>query len=149
MKKRFSAPIAVFLIILKNENAKTKILLQKRQNTGYMDNMWDLCASGHVENGETATQAIIREAKEEIGIKILNENLEFAGFYYNHMEGKTYCYVYFKAAKYENTPKINEPEKCSEIKWFDLEDLPADMIPDRKMSVLNYLDGKYFEEFGW
>ena len=149
MKKRFSAQIAVFLIILKKENEKTKILLQKRQNTGYMDNMWDLCASGHVENGETATKAIIREAKEEIGIKILDENLEFTGFYYNYIKRKTYCYVYFKAVKYENTPKICEPEKCSALKWFDIENLPTDMIPDRKISVLNYLNNKYFGEFGW
>lgn len=149
MSERFSAPIAVFLIVLKEENKKTKILLQKRQNTGYMDNMWDLCASGHVENGESVADAVVREAKEEIGIKISKENLEFAGFYYNHLEEKTYCYVYFRAIKYENTPKINEAEKCSELKWFDIENLPRDMIPDRKISVLNYLKNKYFGEFGW
>lgn len=141
--------MAVFLILLKKEDKKTKILLQKRQNTGYMDNMWDLCASGHVESGESATDSIIREAYEETEIKILKENLEFAGFYYNNIKEKTYGYIYFKANKYENTPKINEPEKCSELKWFDIENLPSDMIPDRKISVINYLNNKFFGEFGW
>lgn len=149
MEKRFSTPTAVFLIILKKEDKKTKILLQKRQNTGYMDNMWDLCASGHVEKGESVTEAIIREANEEIGIKVPKENLRFAGFYYTNIKEKTYCYVYFGANKYENTPKINEPEKCSDLKWFDIENLPTDMIPDRKISVLKYLKNEYFGEIGW
>lgn len=149
MEKRFLSPTAVFLIIMKNEKNKAKILLQKRQNTGYMDNMWDLCASGHIESGESAKNAIIREANEEIGIKILKDNLEFAGFYYNNIQGKTYCYIYFVADKYENTPRINEKDKCSALEWFDIENLPSNMIADRKTSVLNYLNNEYFGEIGW
>ena len=149
MKERFLVPIAVFLIILKEEGKKTKILLQKRQNTGYMDNMWDVCVSGHVKSGEAATEAIIREANEEIGIKIEKENLKFAGFYYNNIKRKTYCYVYFKANKYKNTPRINETEKCSDLKWFDITDLPLDIIPDRKASIINYINKKHFGEIGW
>lgn len=149
MNDRFLTPTAVFLILLRKENENTEILLQKRKNTGYMDNMWDVCASGHVEKSESATMAMAREAREEIGIKISKENLKFAGFYYNNIGGKTYCYIYFAIDKYENTPTINEPEKCSELKWFNIADLPHDIIPDRKKSILNYLKNKYFGELGW
>jgi len=42
--------------------------LEKRASTGYMDGMWDFAISGHVDENETAAQAVIRASKEEIGI---------------------------------------------------------------------------------
>ena len=44
------------------------MLLQLRQNTGYMDDHWAAAAAGHVEKGETAYDAARREALEEIGV---------------------------------------------------------------------------------
>ncbi|MEZ5085322.1 MAG: NUDIX domain-containing protein [Tessaracoccus sp.] len=37
------------------------VLLQLRQNTGYMDGHWTAGAAGHVEPGETAPQAAARD----------------------------------------------------------------------------------------
>jgi len=42
--------------------------LEKRASTGYMDGMWDFAISGHVDENETETLAVIRASKEEIGI---------------------------------------------------------------------------------
>ena len=39
-----------------------------------------------------------------------------------------YFDVYFEISSYEGIIKINEPEKCSELKWVDINDLPNDMI---------------------
>ena len=47
------------------------MLLQLRQNTGYMDDHWAAAAAGHVEQGETAYDAAHREAAEEIGVSDL------------------------------------------------------------------------------
>ena len=69
-EKRFKTPSSVALILIRNNNGKEEILLQKRKNTGYMDGYYDLGASGHVENKETMKMALIRETKEEIGINI-------------------------------------------------------------------------------
>ena len=44
------------------------MLLQLRQNTGFMDGHWAAAAAGHVEKGETAYDAARREAAEEIGV---------------------------------------------------------------------------------
>ena len=46
----------------------TEVLLQLRQNTGYMDGHWAAAAAGHVERGETAYDAAQREAAEELDI---------------------------------------------------------------------------------
>ena len=53
----------------------TEVLLQLRQNTGYMDDHWAAAAAGHVERGETAFDAAHREAAEEIAVDDLD--LEF------------------------------------------------------------------------
>ncbi|KKT86389.1 MAG: NUDIX hydrolase, partial [Microgenomates group bacterium GW2011_GWA1_Microgenomates_45_10] len=53
-------------VILQREN---KILLQRRYNTGYEDGNYSF-VSGHVEQGESYINAIIREAKEEAGVEL-------------------------------------------------------------------------------
>ncbi len=149
MKERFKTPNAVFVILSRGSRDNLEILLQKRQNTGFMDGYWDVAASGHVEEGESTTEAAAREAREELGIEIAKNDIKFAGFYYNNFGSVTYCYTYFDVRNYSSIPRVNEPNKCSEIKWFYIKDLPKDIIDERKTSVMNYLKGIYFGEFGW
>ena len=66
MKKRFQVSLTVGLILI---NEKNQVLLMKRCNTGYMDNMYAF-VSGHLEENESLSDAIIRESKEEINIDI-------------------------------------------------------------------------------
>lgn len=151
MKERFCVPYASIVMLLKNEDGKIKILLQRRQNTGFADGFWDLSCSGHVERGESMSQAAVREAKEELGVKIPVDKLKF--FTFVHKREKewdlTYCNAYFVCAEFVGEPKICEPEKCSELKWFDLDKLPEDLINDRKCAVKAYLDGVHYIEYGW
>lgn len=139
---------AVFPIFIKNTDGKKQILLAKRENTGYMDGMWDFAGSGHVDEGETAIQAVIREAKEEISIEIEAEDVKFA--HLSHRVGKngnrTYYDIYFTIQKISGLARISEPEKCSDLKWFNLDDLPEQMILIRKNALRCYLDSVYYSE---
>ena len=75
MSEKYYSRLAVNLVLTRtNENGEKEILLQLRQNTGYMDNMYDFACSGHVEKGESYTTALVREAKEEIGITLKEED---------------------------------------------------------------------------
>ena len=71
MKERFLTPSAAIVMLLKDDGGATKVLLQRRQNTGFMDGKWDLSCSGHVEHGESISEAAAREAKEELGVTVL------------------------------------------------------------------------------
>ena len=52
-----------------------------------------------------------------------------------------YYDVYFEISKYEGTIKINEPNKCEEIVWCDINNLPEDMIDFEVTAINNNLNG--------
>ncbi len=43
--------------------------------------MWDVSVAGHIDAGETPKQAAIREAQEEIGITISENDLQLIGVF--------------------------------------------------------------------
>ncbi len=145
MAEHYKTLSAIFPVIINKEN---EILLLKRKNTGYMDGKWDFAGSGHVDEDETAIQAVIRESKEEIGIDIVSRDVEFA--YLSHRLGKngnrTYYDIYFKVNNFSGLPIIAETDKCSELKWFALDSLPQEMIEIRKAVLLNILKGETYNE---
>lgn len=116
---------AVYLII---KNEEGKILLQRRQGTKLWPGFLALPA-GHIDEGEDAYEAAIREAREELSIKISKDDI-VDSFVVNRKNKSlpSYFDVYFEIKSYEGSIKINEPEKCSELKWCDINDLPKDMI---------------------
>ena len=74
--ERYKSKVAVFLILTREENGKEQVLLQERCNTGYMDGKYDTACSGHLEQGESLSMAIVREAKEEIDIDVDEKDLK-------------------------------------------------------------------------
>ena len=148
MTERYKTLSAVFPIILINEEGSCKVLLLKRANTGYMDGFWDFAGSGHVDENETATQAVIREAKEEINITVLPSDVEFAHLTHRLGKngGKTYYDIYFLIKSFCGTPIIAEPDKCSDLKWFDINELPQDMIEIRKNAFEEYRRSEFYSE---
>lgn len=150
-KRRYMARSAVLLLLTREENGKTEVLLQLRQNTGYGDGQWDLGCSGHVEEGESMSQAMIREAKEELGICIHPEDLRFATITHKHTPetGNVYFNGFFTASNFEGTPTICEPQKCARLCWFDVQNLPDTLLDDRKLAVQNYLNKIAYSEYGW
>ncbi len=125
-KERYQTKVAVFLVLIREKDGIKEVLLQERVNTGYMDNMYDMACSGHLEKGETLTQATIREAKEEIGIDLKEEDLKMVALIHPYEED--YLNVFFEARKYEGIPEIKEPNKCDNLSWFDINKLPENTI---------------------
>ena len=136
---------AVFPIIMKAEGGKTLILLHRRQNTGYQDGKWDISGSGHVVDGETPRMAAVRECGEELGIEVRTEDLAFAHLSHR-FSNRTYYDIYFVVERYQGNPAIIEPDKCSELAWFDIDQLPADMIECRRLALGDVLAGKTYRE---
>lgn len=150
MSEKFKSLSAVQLLLTRTNNqGEEEILFQKRINTGYCDGFYDLAATGHVENNETMKQAMCREAKEELDIEIDIENLEFVCMIHKNTNGIIYYNGYFKAEKWSGTPKINEPDKNEKLEWFNINNLPSNVVDDRLAAIENYKKNIKYSEFGW
>lgn len=122
-----------------------KVLLLQRANTGYEDGNWGL-PSGHVEPGETMTQGVLREVREEVGVILRPQAVEFAHVLHRAPQR---IELFFKITEWVEEPRNAEPDKCSRIAWFPLAELPDNTIPHIK-NALRYIEArKSFSEFGW
>ena len=132
---------SIYLIIKNNEG---KILLQRRQGSKLWPGFLALPA-GHLDVGEDAYEAAIREAKEEFDINITVDNISDV-FVVNRKNKSLLPYydVYFELNGYNGEIKINEPNKCSELVWSNIKSLPEDMIEFEKIALNNYLNGIKF-----
>ncbi|OHA64143.1 MAG: NUDIX hydrolase, partial [Candidatus Wildermuthbacteria bacterium RIFCSPHIGHO2_01_FULL_48_27b] len=114
-------------VIFQQEN---KILLQRRYNTGYEDGNYSF-VSGHVEQGESYSNAIIREAKEEAGVELRGQDLRFV--HLMHRKGEdSYnerADVFFVAERWSGEIANAEPHKCDDLSWFDKNNLPENLVP--------------------
>lgn len=145
-KEHFKLYAAVFPIIISPEG---EILLHLRQNTGYMDDFWDLAGTGHIDAGETASQAVLRECQEELGITVLPEDLKLVHTVHRvgQEDGFPYLYLYFLVSNYQGQPQVKEAQKNAGLAWYALDQLPETMIPDRKIALQKAFSGQAYDEW--
>lgn len=136
MKERFMLKSAVYLIL----RQRNKVLLMKRAGSGYMDGFYSLPA-GHLEVGETLRMAMVREAKEEINIEIDPSDLELELTLHRNSECGEYIDVFFSVCDYKNEIRINEPDKCHDLGFFELRNFSGKVIPYIK-EALDCIDKK-------
>jgi 8-oxo-dGTP pyrophosphatase MutT (NUDIX family) len=128
------------------------VLLQLRQNTGFMDDHWAAAAAGHVEKGETAHDAARREAREEIDVGDLD--LSFVTTMQRTRGGEPIderVDFFFTARSWSGEPRIVEPGKCADLAWFPLSALPDPVVP-HELRVLQGIiggDPAPYTTFGW
>jgi ADP-ribose pyrophosphatase YjhB (NUDIX family) len=146
-KERHKNIPASYLVLIKDN----KILLQRRFNTGYEDGKYSLVA-GHVDQWENFTKAMIREAQEEAGILLKAEDIKVAHVMHRKCiptEIFDRIDVFFTAEKWEGTPENKEPEKCDDLSWFDLDNLPENIIPYVGQAIDCIKNKTFYSEFGW
>lgn len=71
----------------------------------------------------------VRECQEELGIVVSKSDLVFKHLVYVKQAELDYVYIYFLVTAYQGQPVIREVDKCSELGWFPLANLPASFIP--------------------
>jgi 8-oxo-dGTP diphosphatase len=132
---RFVVVPAAYVFLLRDAGpgTSTEVLLQLRQNTGFMDGHWAAAAAGHVERGETAYAAAHREALEELGITGLE--LEFVTSMQRTRGGEPIderVDFFFTARRWTGEPRITEPEKSAGLGWYPLDRLPDPVVPHER-----------------
>lgn len=110
-------------------NEKNQVLLQKRIDVG----LWGI-PSGHIEIGETVSEAAIREMKEETNLDIRIKKL--IGVYSDPLS-QVFAYPNGKVVHFITTCFLAEitggelicnSNESLDIKFFDLQNLPENLL---------------------
>jgi 8-oxo-dGTP diphosphatase len=127
-----------------------KLLFVSRQNTGYADGTFCLPA-GHVEPGESFSQAAVREVFEEVGLHIKPEQLRQVFTTQRFKDtADVRVGVFFEATGWSGTPKNMEPERHGDIFWFPETELPLNSImPFHAEALRGLTSGQTYAEIGW
>ncbi len=127
----------------------SQLLLLLRQNTKFFSGYYGLMG-GKIEENESPTAALIREAYEEIGLTITAENLHFVHClsFKNETNDKVLALV-FKITNWHGEPINKEPDKCAELTWFSFDNLPENMIPRHRLIIKKIKESVVYAENGW
>jgi 8-oxo-dGTP pyrophosphatase MutT (NUDIX family) len=143
MIDRFVVVPASYVFFVREEDGRQQVLLQLRQGTGYMDDHWAAAAAGHVEQGESVFEAAAREAAEELGVT----DLELTPLCAMHRTGRTGDPIdervdyFLLATSWSGEPRIIETDKCADLRWFGLHDLPTPVVPHELQVLEGFRDG--------
>jgi 8-oxo-dGTP diphosphatase len=141
--KRTGSSVSAYLILLQNN----QVLLGLRKNTGYNDGLWSLVA-GHVEDGEPASAAMIREAREEIGIELSAEQIKVAHIMHR-ISNRQNVDIFFVCSDWTGSIRNCELEKCEKIDFFPLDALPEGIIDYNSYVLSAIARGEFYSEHGW
>ena len=111
-KRRYYITVVIFI-----QNNKNEFLLQKRVKK--KDGKW-ATTGGHPVSGETSKQGIITEIKEELGINVVEENVEL--FKTIKTEDDFVDIYYLKEDIDINEIKIQK-EEVEDVKWTTIEEI--------------------------
>ncbi len=138
--RRHTEVVDVHLIVRRG----AEVLLARRSGTGYADGLLN-APSGHVEDGEDVRAAAIREAGEEIGVRIDPADARVAlVMQHRSPTGSARIGWFFEVRRWEGEPVNNEPAKCSQIGWYPLDALPDDMVAYCRAGIEAYRRGERF-----
>lgn len=125
------------------------LLTQRRDANPAFDGRWHL-PSGKLDGGESVLRAATREAAEEAGVLIEEADLRHVHTVHVHGSGpEPRLGLFFEARRWIGEPVNREPDKCSALGWFDLDDLPREVIDYPAAGVHAYRDSIPFSVRGW
>ncbi len=125
---RFALVPAAYLVLIRGQ----EVLLQQRAGTGYMDGHWSFSAAGHVERDESVHAAAIREAHEELGVRVDEADLDPICTVHrrqNDRDGGQRVDFFFAVNTWQGEPSVRELHRIGGIRWADLSALPEPLVP--------------------
>jgi len=124
-------------------NHENQILLQKRsEGKSIFPNVWAPAVGGHISKGEGIVETAIREAEEEINIKIKPDQLKYLGIVkdsirFDKFYENEFIHVFIAEESHQDIDLQLKNEEVSELKWFTSEEL-AELIETKSPSLLPF-----------
>lgn len=124
-----------------------KIVFVLRKNTKWMSGYYCLPA-GKVNQDETFSRAAIREAREEVGVLINQEDVRHVHTMHRR-EGSDWVSMFFEASAWKGNIQNTEPYIHASVDWLDPKNLPKNIVPSVRFVIEQIERGNIYSEFGW
>ncbi|SDL00412.1 NUDIX hydrolase [Streptomyces indicus] len=132
------------------EDADGRVLLGLRHpDSPFAGGMWHTLA-GHCEQ-ESATACLVREAEEEAGLLISPADVSFAHAVHlvDEPGGQPRIGFFFRAHRWQGSPDVREPDRCTRWQWWDPQALPDAVVPYTRAAIAHIKAGVTYAEMGW
>ncbi len=105
-------------------NDKNEVLIAQRALDKIHDpGVWGPSAAGTVEEGETYTSNVLKEAEEELGIVLNEQDLIAATPRFVETSHKYFCMFYFAKTNLLITDFKIQKDEVEQIRWISVTDL--------------------------
>lgn len=137
MKRRIEVELTNMCLIY-DEN---RILVQEKKGTGLEGGL--LFPGGHVEPGESLTNSVIREMKEETGLDIYNpQPCGYKDWILD--DGTRYIVLLYKTDKFSGEIKSSEEGR---VFWLERKDINSANLIWNMRELLEIFEGDEYSEF--
>ena len=120
-----------------------EVLLGRRANTGYGDGAYEP-PSGRLDERETIVEAAVRVAVEA-GIALDPATVTLA--HVMHDVSGTGRIAFFLTAEHWDGPAFGAADGYSDLAWFPLDTLPANMMNRARVAVRHFASGRDFSTY--
>ncbi|MFE0602107.1 NUDIX domain-containing protein [Streptomyces sp. NPDC058892] len=127
-----------------------KVLLSQRGGP-YGYGRWH-APSGKLDADEPLTVGAARELREETGVEVDPAHLRLVHVVHHKQNPEVERIgLFFEATEWDGEPVNREPEKCLDLRWWSVHELPEDIIEYPAAGLLGYLrgDDQALTEHGW
>ncbi|HEY6786460.1 MAG TPA: NUDIX domain-containing protein [Trebonia sp.] len=149
-RQHYQAIVDVHLLLMRDG----RVLLGRRANTGYGDGAYEP-PSGRLAERETIVEAGIRVAAAQPGIALSPSHVSLAHVMHD-VSGAGRIAFFLTADGWDGEPggatdsrgtDWHSAASYSDFDWFDIDDLPANMIDRARVAVRNYAAGVGFSTY--
>src|SRR5215469_5284123 len=139
-RHHYQAIVDVHLLLMRDR----RVLLGRRANTGYGDGAYEPPSSRLTER-ETIVEAAIRIAAAQTGIELRPCHLSLAHVMHD-VSGAGRIAFFLAADGWDGEP-AGPAASYSDFAWFDLDDLPANMIDRARVALRSCAAGAAFSTY--
>lgn len=122
-----------------------QLLVIKRSGNPYLRGYWSV-PGGHIEPGESALVACIREVREEVGIELERRDLTFVLVQQKSGSDGEERVDFFFSATCTNTAAavVASPREVAELRWVKPEELPTPFAPYVQSALSAVRSGAFY-----
>ncbi|HWG00710.1 MAG TPA: NUDIX domain-containing protein [Trebonia sp.] len=137
--RHFQIIVDVHLLLVRDG----EILLGRRANTGYGDGAYEP-PSSRLDERETIVEAAVRVAAERAGLALDPAQVSLEHVMHD-VSGAGRIAFFLGADGWDGSPAATE--SYSDLGWFTLGDMPANMIDRARVAVRNFAAGARFSTY--